>query len=51
MADEKNENQCARETCGCPPSQDSKYCSEVCEDADKVHVMEIACSCHHTECS
>lgn len=50
MADEKNVNQCARETCTCLPTKDSKYCSEGCEDADKVKVMEIACSCHHPEC-
>lgn len=50
MADEKTQNKCARETCGCPAAQDSKYCSEECEDAAKVHMMEIGCTCHHPDC-
>jgi hypothetical protein len=50
MADEKNQNKCARETCGCPAAKGSKYCSEECEDAAKVHMMEIGCTCHHPDC-
>jgi len=50
MADEKTQNKCARETCGCPAARDSKYCSEECEDAAKVHMMEIGCTCHHPDC-
>jgi hypothetical protein len=50
MADEKTQNKCARETCGCPAAQGSKYCSEECEDAAKVHMMEIGCTCHHPDC-
>jgi hypothetical protein len=50
MANEGKTNKCGRETCGCPPAQDSKYCSEECEDAAKVHITEIACSCHHPAC-
>ena len=50
MADEKNQNKCARETCGCPAAKDSRYCSEECEDAAKVHMMEIGCTCHHPDC-
>jgi hypothetical protein len=50
MADEKNRNKCARDTCGCPAAKDSKYCSEECEDAAKVHMMEIGCTCHHPDC-
>jgi hypothetical protein len=51
MANEQNNHTCARETCGCAPANDSKYCSEECEDAVKVHITEIGCSCHHPECS
>ena len=49
MADEQKKK-CARETCGCPASEGSKYCSEECEDAAKVHMMEIGCTCHHPDC-
>ena len=50
MADDKREGKCGRETCGCPPAKDSKYCSPECEDASKVVTMEIGCSCGHPEC-
>ena len=50
MADEKPKNKCARETCGCPAAEGSKYCSEECEDAAKNIHFEISCSCHHPEC-
>ena len=50
MADEKTKTTCARETCGCPPEKDSEYCGEECEDAAKVNMMEIGCTCHHPEC-
>lgn len=51
MADEKTQqNKCARATCGCPAEKGSKYCSEECEDAAKVHMMEIGCTCHHPDC-
>ncbi len=51
MANEENKNKCARATCGCRQAQDSKYCCEECEAADKAQMMEIACTCHHPECS
>ncbi len=41
---------CAREACGCPPVEGSKYCGEECKDAAKVLTMEIGCTCHHPEC-
>jgi hypothetical protein len=50
MAEERRQSKCARETCGCPAAQGSKYCSEECEDASKVHMMEIGCTCHHPDC-
>ena len=50
MANEENKTTCARETCGCPPAKDSQYCGEECEDAAKVNMMEIGCTCHHPEC-
>jgi hypothetical protein len=51
VAENENVNKCARETCGCPATRDSKYCCEECEDAARVVTMEIACSCHHAQCS
>lgn len=50
MADEKENTKCARDTCGCPPAQGSKYCGDDCERIFKLHVMEISCTCHHPEC-
>ena len=50
MADNKKDGKCGRETCGCPAAEDSDYCSQECEDASKVHMMEIGCSCGHPEC-
>jgi predicted nucleic acid-binding Zn ribbon protein len=37
MAEEQS-SKCARETCGCPTAEGSKFCSEECEDAVKVHM-------------
>lgn len=50
MANEENTTTCARETCGCRPEKDSEYCCEQCQDAAKVQMMEIGCTCHHPEC-
>ena len=50
MAENKRDGKCGRETCGCPPAEDSDYCGRECEDAAKVHMMEIGCTCHHPEC-
>ena len=50
MADETQKRKCARETCDCPVTGSDKYCSEECEDAAKVHMMEIGCTCHHPDC-
>lgn len=51
MANEEIKNKCARETCRCAAPEGSKYCSRECEDAAKVHIMEIGCSCHHAACA
>lgn len=51
MANDERKGKCARSTCECPVSGDEKYCGEECEDAHKVQMMEIGCSCHHPECS
>jgi hypothetical protein len=50
MTNEENNSKCARETCGCPAEQGSKYCGEECEEVAKVKMMEIGCTCHHPEC-
>lgn len=51
MANEDNKQKCARATCGCPSAAGSKYCCEECENAAKVNMMEIGCTCHHKECA
>ena len=51
MANQETSNKCARETCRCAASEGSKYCSQECEDATKVRIMEIGCSCHHAACA
>jgi hypothetical protein len=45
-----NENKCAHEQCRCPAANDSDYCSQHCEDADKADVTEIICECGHAGC-
>jgi hypothetical protein len=50
MADDRKEHTCARDTCGCPVKEGDKYCGEECENAHKVNMMEIGCTCHHPEC-
>jgi hypothetical protein len=50
MTNEQKNQKCHRATCSCPAAEGSKYCSEECEDAAKVHLMEIGCTCHHAAC-
>jgi hypothetical protein len=50
MTNEENKTKCARETCGCPPVEGSAYCCEECEEAAKVKLMEIGCTCRHPDC-
>lgn len=50
MANEESKTTCARETCSCPRAKDSEYCGEECEEAAKVHMMEIGCTCRHAAC-
>jgi hypothetical protein len=50
MTGEENKTKCARETCGCPPVEGSAYCCEECEEAAKVKLMEIGCTCRHPDC-
>lgn len=45
-----NENKCAHEQCHCPAANDSNYCSQHCEDADKGDITEIMCECGHAGC-
>ena len=39
---------CAHPGCNCPPSPDSKYCSEYCQRAGGV--IELRCGCQHKAC-
>jgi hypothetical protein len=43
-------NKCKHPACDCPAAQDSKYCGEYCEDAEKAGVLEIGCGCEHAAC-
>ena len=45
MADVK---QCAHPNCKCAAPEDSKYCSQYCEDARDT--TEIFCECGHPGC-
>ena len=49
MADNKD-RKCAHVTCDCRAVEDSKYCGEYCENAEKSKVMEIGCGCEHDPC-
>jgi len=51
MANDERKGKCSRLTCECPVADNEKYCSEECEDAHKVHMMEIGCTCHHPDCT
>lgn len=44
------ERKCAHPACDCPAQNNSKYCGEYCEDAEKAGVVEIGCSCEHDAC-
>lgn len=50
MPDNKG-SKCAHGVCDCVASDESKYCSEYCEDAEKSGVTEIGCGCAHGSCS
>ncbi len=47
---EKESGKCAHPACDCRPEEDSKYCGEYCENAEKSGVMEIGCGCAHDGC-
>jgi hypothetical protein len=47
MAENKK---CAHGVCDCNAREDSKYCSEYCENAEDSGVTEIACGCEHAAC-
>lgn len=41
-------NKCAHPSCTCMAREDSRYCSQACEDAGSM--TEIACQCGHPGC-
>ena len=47
MADTKEK--CAHPACTCNRREDSKYCSQYCQDAKGT--LEIECKCGHAECA
>jgi hypothetical protein len=49
MAENKG-RKCAHPACDCLAVNDSKYCGEYCEDAEKSGVLEIGCGCEHDAC-
>jgi len=48
MAD--SDGKCAHVTCDCAVTDDQKYCSEYCENAERTGVAEIGCGCEHPGC-
>ena len=48
MAD--NNQECAHDNCACVAAADSKYCSEMCEEAADTKVTTIFCDCGHPGC-
>jgi len=48
MADD---NKCAHDLCQCARRENSKYCSQFCEEADAQDLTEIKCGCGHTGCA
>jgi hypothetical protein len=48
--EEQQVQTCAHPACDCSVEENSKYCSEYCENAEKSHVMEIGCGCQHEDC-
>ncbi len=45
MAEQKK---CAHEGCSCMAAEESKYCSQYCEDTKDVTVL--SCDCKHPGC-
>ena len=45
----EDEMKCAHPACNCETSEDSKYCSEYCHDADDT--VELSCNCGHSGCA
>jgi|GEM_PF-1205547 len=50
MADEKEMQVCASETCDCPVSKDEEYCSPSCRAAGESNLAGITCECGHPSC-
>ena len=44
-------NKCAHQACACMKRQDSDYCSDYCENADKSDIAEIVCECGCPDCA
>jgi hypothetical protein len=46
----KGNEKCAHGPCQCAAEENSKYCSEYCEDAEDTGVTELMCGCAHAAC-
>jgi hypothetical protein len=49
MADESKK--CAHSMCECTVSENEKYCSSYCKDAQDEKETEIQCDCKHPACA
>ena len=49
MADDTKK--CAHTQCQCVVSQNEKYCSSYCKDAQDERETEIQCDCKHPPCA
>lgn len=47
MADK---TKCSYEMCPCMATEDSDYCSAICENADDTDEVVIKCECGHPGC-
>ena len=45
---ERGHDVCEHRGCNCAPRENSKYCSQYCEDAGDT--LELACGCGHAGC-
>jgi hypothetical protein len=48
MKNEHGQEVCAHPGCTCRPRENSKYCSQYCEDAGGT--LELSCNCGHDGC-
>lgn len=51
ITDIEARHKCAHEQCQCQIPTTLEYCSEFCEEVDKVDEVELECECKHKACA